>query len=344
MKRSTVTILSIAASLLISSDLYSQEIRNDPNALPTMIGGRNSPNSRVDTITVAGRVILDSSGDRPGMVVSVVVYSSGRLVTRQRVAENGSYSINEVPRDGATVNVEIDQIEVATRQIMTTPGRVVYQDFNISLPQIEAARSGTKVIKASDFYDRGKDNKERYERALDQLRKGKTDSSIELLKLILKSDPKDYQAFIQLGNAYFINKDSKNAEAAYLNALQLLPGSALAMINLGKLYMSENNFEKAVEVLSKAVSTEPTSPAAQRYLGEAYLGLKKGSIAVGYLNEALRLAPNEMADVHLRLAALYNGAGLKPRAAAEYKMFLEKMPDYERRDELKKYIAENLPK
>jgi hypothetical protein len=54
------------------------------------------------------------------------------------------------------------------------------------------------------------------------------------------------------------------------------------------------------------------------------------------LNEAIRLAPIEKAEIHLRLAQLYNGANLKDKAVEEYKLFLGKVPDYKDRDKLDK--------
>jgi hypothetical protein len=48
-----------------------------------------------------------------------------------------------------------------------------------------------------------------------------------------------------------------------------------------------------------------------------------------------------MAEVHLRLALLYNGAGMKDKAVLEYEAFLKKRPDYAERKKLEKYIAEN---
>ena len=83
------------------------------------------------------------------------------------------------------------------------------------------------------------------------------------------------------------------------------------------------------------------SPDANYFLGESYLRLKKGSLAVPYLNEALRLDPDGMAEVHLRLATLYQAAGLREKAAAEYQAFLKKRPGYRDRRKLEKYIAEN---
>jgi Tfp pilus assembly protein PilF len=89
------------------------------------------------------------------------------------------------------------------------------------------------------------------------------------------------------------------------------------------------------------VQVHPGSSDAQYLLGESYLQIKKGSKAVGYLNEAIRLDPIGKADAHLRLAALYNGAGMKDRAAAEYEQFLAKKPDYADKKKLEQYIKDN---
>ena len=59
------------------------------------------------------------------------------------------------------------------------------------------------------------------------------------------------------------------------------------------------------------------------------------------MNEALRLDPKGMVEVHLRLALLYNGAGLKDKAAAEYEAFLKQRPDYPDRKKLEEYISAN---
>ena len=85
----------------------------------------------------------------------------------------------------------------------------------------------------------------------------------------------------------------------------------------------------------------PKSADANYLLGESYLRLKKGSPAVGYLNEALKLDPKGMADVRLRLALLYNAAGMKDKAAVEYEQFLKVQPDYPDRKRLEEYISAN---
>jgi Tfp pilus assembly protein PilF len=105
--------------------------------------------------------------------------------------------------------------------------------------------------------------------------------------------------------------------------------------------MARKDYEGAVEVLSQAVQAHPDSADAQYLLGESYLQTKKGSKAVVHLNEALRLDPVGKADAHLRLAALYNAAGMKDRAADEYEQFLAKRPDHPEVQKLRRYIEQN---
>ena len=131
------------------------------------------------------------------------------------------------------------------------------------------------------------------------------------------------------------------AEASYLRATEVRPKFFLALLNLGRLRLRQKEFNAAIAALDHAVAVQPLSADANYFLGEAYLQIKKGSLAVGYLNEALRLDPQGMAEVHLRLALLYNAAEMKDKAASEYEQFLKKRPDYPDKKRLQKYIADN---
>ena len=124
-------------------------------------------------------------------------------------------------------------------------------------------------------------------------------------------------------------------------AAEVRPAYLLAFLNLGKLRLARKDYDGAVEALTKAVALTPPSAEANYLLGESYLQLKRGSRAVPYFTEAIRLGKSEG---HLRLAALYNAAGLKDRAAAEYEQFLAKNPGHPDRKKLEEYIKENKKK
>jgi len=138
-----------------------------------------------------------------------------------------------------------------------------------------------------------------------------------------------------------MRKDFGKAEGAYERAGEVNPSFFPSFFNLAKLRISQKRFEAAIEALNQSVKLKPDSPQANYLLGDAYLQIKKGSKAVIYLNEALKLDPIGMAQAHLRLAVLYNAAGMKGKAADEYEAFLKKKPDYPDRNKLEQYIATN---
>ena len=265
---------------------------------------------------------------------------AGQVVARQPISNNGRYRFLNVTNGDYNLVVELDGEEQARIQItLADPkGADVRQDVVLTW----TTRKTSKTVASSvATYDRNAANSRTFEQAEGHLKKKQYDKAALLLNEIVKVDPKDYIAWTELGTAYAGKQDSGAAEKAYLRALDEKPTFVVAIANLGKVRMGQRNYEGAVDFLSKAADMDPTSAESRFLLGECYLQLKKGSKAVVYLGEALKLDPMGMAEAHLRLGALYNAAGLRDRAAAEYEQFLVKRPDYPQRDRLKQYISEN---
>jgi hypothetical protein len=59
------------------------------------------------------------------------------------------------------------------------------------------------------------------------------------------------------------------------------------------------------------------------------------------LDQAIKVDPIGMADCHLIKGNLFELNGAKQLAAAEYKQFLTKVPDYKEKKRLEKFIAAN---
>jgi tetratricopeptide (TPR) repeat protein len=97
----------------------------------------------------------------------------------------------------------------------------------------------------------------------------------------------------------------------------------------------------AIGTLTKAYKLEPNSADVNHFLGEAYLQNKQGTLAIAHMRRAIEISPDGKADLHLRIAWLYNAAGAKDLAAAEYKLLLEKKPNHPDKQKLLQYIAEN---
>jgi tetratricopeptide (TPR) repeat protein len=276
-------------------------------------------------------------------VFNVTLYSVfGSVVARQTVTNHGRYQFYNVNNGEYDIVVEVESREVARVHLVLTSS--LRSDFRYDI-SLEWRDTGTKkkaeTVSAEDFYNRVQPNKGRYEKAEEAFENKKYDQAVSLFQQIVADDPADFQAWSELGTVYLAEKKTSDAETVYLRALEARPTFFLALMNLGRLHFATKNFDKAIDPLTQAVRTKPASAEANYLLGEAYLQIRKGSKAVGYLNEALRLDPIGMAGAHLRLALLYNGAGMKDKAAVEYEEFLKKKPDYPERTKLEKYIAEN---
>jgi tetratricopeptide (TPR) repeat protein len=141
-----------------------------------------------------------------------------------------------------------------------------------------------------------------------------------------------------LGTAYLLEDNAAEAEKSYRRAIEVKPAFALAYLDLARLRMSRKDYDGAIEILTRAVALQPPSADANLLLGECYLQIKKGSKAVPHLEEAARLGRPEAL---LRLALLYDRAGMKDRAANVYEQFLAARPDYSDRRTLEQYIRDN---
>lgn len=298
--------------------------------------------------TLFGDFKVDESqgGELKPIVFQVLLYTiSGHIVSRQTISNNGRYRFLNVTNGEYDIVVEVENTEVARiRVLLAEPFKTdIRHDIALEWRSTSGAHSAVQpgTIEALDTYRRTPANETQFDKALAMIKEEKYDEALALLDKLLSVDPKDFVALTELGTVKFKQGRFGEAEKPYQQALEANPSYIVALMNLGKLRMAEKKYDDAIEVFGRAVAAHPRSADANHFLGEAYLQIKKGSKAVGYLNEALRLDPVGQAELHLRLAALYNGAGMKDKAAAEYEQFLARKPDYPGRKKLEQYISEN---
>lgn len=280
---------------------------------------------------------------------TIIVYlrNGGAQIDRYQANDQGYWYFLRTPIDGHTLNFEIDGIEVGRAIIAGGISNRFRQDVEFDWQQVKGfskQASSAGVVSARDRYERTPDSESALQKALASTREKKDDEALRLLNSLVEKDPKDYNAWMYIGTIHYSAKRHAEARLAYNKAISLKPDYFLASLNLGRLEVSQKQLDAAIAALLKAVEIDAASADANHLLGEAYLQNKKGSLAVGYLNKAIELAPVEKAELHLRLAALYNGAGLKDRAALEYRAFLDKVKDHPDRARFEQYVKDNLPK
>jgi tetratricopeptide (TPR) repeat protein len=277
-------------------------------------------------------------------IVHVSLLEGASQLGRVQTNDAGYYYFLRSPRGGlSTLVFEINNNEVG-RMVLNAPPdtatRALKQDVEFDWEEFKQ-RSAAGVVVVE--YPRGAEQAKLFDAAMQHVTEKNFNKAISILDSLLAKDPKDYIAWTEMGTIYFKTNALDNAEACYFKAIELKKDYFLALLNLGKLYITKRQADNAILVLTNAVKSRSASADAYYYLGEAYLLAKKGSLAVPALNEAIRLAPMEMADVHLRLASLYDAAGAKSRASAEYKLFLSKRPNHPEKAQYEKYISANPP-
>lgn len=307
-------------------------------------GGRGAAASNTRHIVYGDIKVEQGQGaaDKPISLEIILFNEFGNAFARQRVQSNGRYRFIDIPDGRYYIVVEYEGAELERFIVDFSSQFKSDMQRDIEL-QARALSEATKaaVVAAADKYNRGPKTSSMFTKAKDAARNKKYDEAATLFRQITETDPGDFPAWFELGTVYFIQKNYTEAEKAYTQAIARHPDYGVALISLGRLRIVQKNYDGAIEALSQAVKVVPTSAQANYFLGEAYLQNKKGSLAVAYLNQAIKLDPVGMADAHLRLGALYNAAGMKDKAAAEYEEFLKVVPDYDGKKQLQDYITAN---
>ncbi|MFN2493073.1 MAG: tetratricopeptide repeat protein [Pyrinomonadaceae bacterium] len=298
-------------------------------------------------VTLFGDIKVDESkaDTKAPLSMTIIIYNlAGNVIGRQSVPSGGRYRFNNLRTGEYDIAVEIETSEIARLRILVsgTPGSDFRQDLEFEWkPTTSGVKNKPTTVSAKDLYKRSSANESIFRKAQGAVDKKKYSEAVRHFRQLLDSDVGDFQAWTELGTTYLLQGKHEEAEKAYSRAIDIRPTFILALVNLGRLLVLQKKFEAAAEPLLRAVELQPTSAETNFLLGDAYLQSKKGSKAVGYLNEAAKLGK---AEAHLRLAALYNAAGLKDRAAIEYEEFLKKQPDYSERKKLEQYISANKKK
>jgi len=336
---------SVLFSLLVGATgaIYGQ----DDTGLPTRIGSSTrcdwAPASSKSTIRGSFNISGVQDQEKPPRF-SVAIYAGGVFVSRQRIKNGGTFMFYCVPDKNVSLVAEADLTEIGTVNMgsISLPPQINYQD--IYLNWAVASRNIAKrneVISAQNSYERSKENQKRFDKAMSRIREEKGQVTADLLEQLVSDDPKDYIALTEIGNINYDNARFVDAAAFYSRALDAKGNFINAIFGLGRAQLASKKNVEAIDSLLVALKLEPNSADVNHFLGEAYLQNKQGTLAITYMRRAIEISPEGKADLHLRIAWLYNAAGARNLAAAEYKLLLEKKPNYPDKQKLLDYIAQN---
>lgn len=148
---------------------------------------------------------------------------------------------------------------------------------------------------------------------------GSYDSATEILNLGIEVAPLLPELIVQLGYAHLSRGDFASARTAFLQALEILPGTHDALFGLAKVHQELGEDEPAARYFRDYLTDRPNDSGAWLNLGHCLLGL--GRLDAGYecFRRAARGAPERYGTALLSLAAAGRGRfWLRPSDAAAF--------------------------
>lgn len=124
------------------------------------------------------------------------------------------------------------------------------------------------------------------------LAKAGLEGEINRLKEIVATNPKNYEAWVQLGNTYYDSEQSQLAIEAYEKALAINSSDPNVLTDIGTMYLRAGQIDKAVEAFQKAMAMDATHANSRFNLG-IVLKENKNDFqgAIKAWEEYLKLAP-----------------------------------------------------
>jgi cytochrome c-type biogenesis protein CcmH/NrfG len=115
---------------------------------------------------------------------------------------------------------------------------------------------------------------------------------IAMNQSIVARDPKNVQAWVQLGNDYFDTRQAQKAIEAYGRALELKPNDPNVLTDQGVMYRAIGQFDKAIDNFQRANKADPSHVQSLFNMGVVYAhDLKESKKATAAWQKVIALAP-----------------------------------------------------
>ena len=182
--------------------------------------------------------------------------------------------------------------------------------------------------------------KAKFEHALDEINKKKTELAIKDLTDALAIFPDYFQASQQLGLLYVEAERYQLSIPPLVKAIEVNPKAGSAYVALGIASLKLGRADLALDALQRAQPFEDKSFRMHFYLGLALLELNRLDEAEVALRESYRLGgASKAGSAHLYLASIQNKRGRKSEAIAELEAYLRDNPKAANAPSVKEAIA-----
>ena len=172
---------------------------------------------------------------------------------------------------------------------------------------IDSSAAGSPTLSADLKGD------ELYDAAKAAFERGNFQTSIELMKKVVADEPKHKTAWMDLGRAYMVLRQTDNAIDAFKKQAELDPYDEYAYDSLGWAYTTQRKYDDAATAFNKGIEINPLSQYAHAALGGMYQESHQYEKAVPELEKAVSLKQND-AGLQINLGDAYLNLGQDEKA------------------------------
>lgn len=278
---------------------------------------------RVSEGGAAGAVRVSLLNDNYQTLRTLIVDASGRF--QFRGLNQGVYLV-KVESTNAEFEEQTQRVEFqGTGRRRSAGGEEVFPvDFILRRKRTEPKPNSPGVVFAQTVPEAARAE---YERGLKKVKDNKSEQAIPLLKKAIEIFP-DYFLALELLGAEYV-KTGNHAEAVPLltRAVALNETAPKSLYALGVAYLKLNRLSDAATWLRKAVEQDGSNVNAHLMLGIAQGRLGQLDEAEASLKKAYRLGGEQVPDVHLYLAGIYDKQKKYDEAVRELELFLKEGKD-----------------
>lgn len=173
------------------------------------------------------------------------------------------------------------------------------------------------------------------------LEQKKLDEAEKKFLAAIKLDGKNEEAYLGLGNVYFVQNHLSEAKEIFYFLLKINPNNEASVIKLAEISEEDGKKEEAIEYYQRAVLQQDSKPALFAHLSDLLQQINRNDTALEAVRQAVELEPcnPKYLDMQVELSVL---CGDKKLAEETYQQLRMVNPENQKLAVLKDKI-ENMP-
>lgn len=293
--------------------------------------------SAVRDIPGFGRIIQITAPISPGSSGSPVINMQGQVIGVATLQITGGQSVNFAIPSERVAQLH-RSVQSQSSQAMSLSELVAASGRDKRARAVEAFRAGVSFLskddceKALPYFQRATESDATYAEAWAQAgfcneKLGRHAEAIEASKKAVSIRP-SAESYFNIGLANYYQKQYRESEAAYRQAIKLDPYNAAdAYYGLGLTYRDSGQFDEEIQAYKNAIRLKPDYTSAYERLGQRYLQMKKFAEAVEVFKQLAALKPGD-ATTQNNLGEAYEAMGKHNESVDAFRQAVAFKPDF----------------